>query len=133
MKIPVKIGWELIFILMIPFISMLYEFFKNPKITIIILALCYLLFVGFTVFGIKYEIQDNNLEIINAFFGKTKINIHEIIRIEKTWNMIASPAPSILGRVEIYYIGNSIVISPKHFEDLKNQLLKINPKITVKL
>ncbi|NML56365.1 PH domain-containing protein [Chryseobacterium cheonjiense] len=46
--------------------------------------------------------------------------------------MISSPAPSIMGRVEIYYQSGSIVISPKDFNDFERDLLAVNPGITVK-
>ena len=131
-KIPVKIGWELLAILFIPSFIIIRAAISNPKLETILLAVLFLSIIGIAVFGIKYKIKKKVLEITNLIFWKTKINIHEITKIEKTWNAISSPAPSLFGRVEIYYKGNSIVISPKNFEEFKKELLKINPKITVK-
>ncbi len=131
-KIPVKIGWELLIILLLPFVFMVYGTIDQPEILAIVVSIFYLLFVGFTLFGIRYTIEKDNLIITNGFFWKTEIKIKEIFKIEKTWNMLASPAPSVFGRVEIYFPGNSIVISPKNFEEFKKEILKINPKITVK-
>jgi hypothetical protein len=72
------------------------------------------------------------LYIKNSIFGTTKIKIKEISKMEKTWNLISSPAPGIIGRVEIYFSSGSIIISPKDFNYFENELLKINPNITVK-
>lgn len=46
--------------------------------------------------------------------------------------MLSAPAPGIFGRVEIYYNNSIIVIAPGDFNQLKSELLKINPNITVK-
>lgn len=83
-------------------------------------------------FSIKYKLDQEFFYIKNSIFGTTKIDVKEIYKIEKTWNLISAPAPSVIGRVEIYFKNNSIVISPKNFEEFKNELLKINPNINVK-
>lgn len=132
MKIPVKIGLELFVILFIPSFIIIKAAILNPELSTILLAIIFFSIIGIAVFGVRYRITNNILEITNLLFWTGKIHIKEITKVEKTSNMIASPAPSLFGRVEIFYPGNSIVISPKNFEDFKNELLKINPNITVK-
>ena len=141
-NIPVKIGWELLTIILIvlafPIVGAVKginsESFGENKDSVFgfiipVLALGFVLFLFFTI---KYSIDSDTLYIKNSIFGTTKIKVSEIRKIEKTWNLISSPAPSLSGRVEIYYNNNSVVISPKNFEDFKNDLLKINPNIEVK-
>lgn len=94
-------------------------------------AIIFALILGLC-FSIKYKIDKEFLYIKNSIFGTTKIDIKEIHKIEKTWNLLSAPAPSIMGRIEIYYKDDSIVISPRDFDELKNELLRINPNITVK-
>lgn len=131
-NIPVKVGWELfLFILIVMFFTSYQQLMNqnwkaltSPTIILgLVLVLC---------FSIKYKLDSEFFYVKNSIFGTTKINVKEISKIEKTWNPISSPAPSILGRVEIYYGNNNIIISPKNFEEFKNELLKINPNITVK-
>ena len=77
--------------------------------------------------------DDKFLYIYLFFYLYKKIEIRRIYKIEKTWNLISSPAPSLTGRVEIYWPAyNSVVVSPKNFEDFKTELLKRNPDIEVK-
>ena len=67
-----------------------------------------------------------------SFFFDEKQNGLSHRKNKKTWNLLSAPAPSIMGRIEIYYKDDSIVISPRDFDELKNELLRINPNITVK-
>ena len=79
----------------------------------------------------KYYFENEYLHIKSPFHN-LKIDIQSITKIEKTSNLFSSPAPSIFGRVEVYYQNNSIVISPRNFDEFKNELLKMNPNIIVK-
>lgn len=101
-------------------ILMVYNAVVTPKPGAIAIIALYLVFASICLFGIRYQM------------GKTFIDIGAIRKIERTWNLISSPAPSVTGRVEIHYNHHSIVISPKNFNDFKEALLKINPAITVK-
>lgn len=130
--IPVKISWEILLILYGIFLLIVYLSITNPRPGAIIVAVIYFVLVTFCIFGIKYRMNRQTLEITNGIFGKTKIDIQKIHTVERTWNMLASPAPSISGRVEIYYGNKSIVIAPKDFNSFKDELLSINPDITVK-
>ena len=130
--IPVKFGWEILLLVYGIFFWMIYLNFSEPKAGSSILISLYFIFVTVCIFGIRYRIDDQTLKIRNGFFGTTKIDINKIERLEKTWNAISSPAPSVFGRVEIYFENNSIVISPKNFDEFKTELLKVNPNIVVK-
>ena len=132
-KIPVKIGLEIVFILGIPLLFMIMNVISEPKIPALILTVFYFLIIFLTVFGIKYNVQNEILVIKNGIFGETKILINSIYKIEKTWNIIAAPAPAILGRIEIHYENNSIVISPKNLDEFSEILKEINPKIDFKI
>ncbi len=130
--IPVKYGLETLLIVYGAFFFMVYQSYTEPKTLGLILMAFYFIFVSICIFGIRYSIDNQILKINNSFFGSTNIDIHQIKKIEKTWNVIASPAPSVFGRVEIFYGNKSIVISPQNLEEFKQNLLSINPSIIVK-
>ena len=131
-KIPVKYGIETFIIILLPFLFIISESISNEKFSGILVSFAVLVFVCWVIFGIQYFVDGQLLIIKNSFFGKTKIDINEITKVEKTSNMLSSPAPSLTGRIEIYYGNKSIVISPKFFEEFKNELLRINPTINFK-
>lgn len=131
-NIPVRIGWELfLFILIVMFFAS-YQELMNQNWKAMITPIIILVSVMGLCFSIKYQLDREFFYVKNSIFGTTKIDVKEISKIEKTWNPISSPAPSLFGRVEIYFKNNSIVISPKNFEEFKNELLKINPNIIIK-
>lgn len=131
-KIPVKYGIDTFIIILLPFLFIISESISNEKFSGILVSFAVLVFVCWVIFGIQYFVDGQFLIIKNSFFGKTKIDINEINKVEKTSNMLSSPAPSLTGRIEIYYGNKSIVISPKFFEEFKNELLRINPTINFK-
>lgn len=131
-NIPVKIGWELLlFVLAVMIFSTYQEILKLNWKALIFPIIIFALVLGLC-FSIKYKINQEFFYIKNSIFGMTKIDVKDIYKIEKTYNLISSPAPSIIGRVEIYFKNNSIIISPKNFEEFKNELLTINPNIIIK-
>lgn len=131
-NIPVRIGWELFIpvfcIIFFPVISEI----RNNNWEIVFVPFAVIAVILFLIYTIRYQLDSDFLYVKNSIFGTTKISIKDIYKIEKTWNMISSPAPSIMGRVEIYYQSGSIVISPKDFNDFERDLLAVNPGITVK-
>ncbi len=131
-NIPVKIGWELLLFILIVIIFSTYQEILKLDWRALILPIIIFALVSGLCFSIKYKLDQEFFYVKNSIFGTTKINVKDIYKIEKTRNLISSPAPSISGRVEIYFKNNSIVISPKNFEEFKNDLLKIKPNITVK-
>lgn len=129
--IPVKYGLEILLVVYGAFFFMVYQYYSEPKPVALIIMALYFIFVTICIFGIRYSIDNHILKINNGFFGSTNIDIRQIKKIEKTWNAIASPATSLFGRVEIFYGNKSIVISPKNWEEFKQNLLSINPSIIV--
>lgn len=130
--IPVKIGWEVLgFVLLVLIFSNYKAIIKLNWNVILFSGIIFGLVLALS-FSIKYRLDNENLYIKNSIFGTTKIRVNEITKIEKTWNIISSPAPSVFGRVEVYYENKSIVISPKNFDEFADDLLKINPNIIIK-
>ena len=130
--IPVKYGLDILLVVYGAFFFMVYQYYSEPKPVALIIMALYFIFVTICIFGIRYSIDDQILKINTSFFGTTNIDIHQIKTIEKTWNALSSPAPSVFGRVEIFYENKSIVISPQNLEEFKQNLLSINPSITIK-
>jgi len=131
-NIPVRIGWELIIPIFLIILLPMSLDAKNGNWKVILVPCAVFGVILLLMLTILYKIDHEFLYIKNSIFGTTKIKISEIYKIEKTGNIISSPAPSIIGRVEVFFTNGSIIISPKNFSDLENELLKINPNITVK-
>lgn len=129
--IPVKFGWDVLLFILIVLIFSNFESIKQLSWKPILFSFIMFGLVLGLMLSIKYNLDNQNLYIRNSFFGTTTIKINDITVIEKTWNIMSSPAPSIFGRVEIYYGNNSVIISPKNFEEFEKDLLKINPNIIV--
>jgi hypothetical protein len=133
-KIPVKIDVFSYLIFVVLFAVSFLDYQNANDWISLLIGGCTLLFVGITVFSIRYEMDNDFLYVYSFFYLYKKVEIRRIYKIEKTWNLISSPAPSISGRVEIYWPGyNSVVISPKNFDFFKTELLKRNPEIEIKV
>ena len=131
-KIPVRKGLELVLPINLMLLYFFYKGFLENNAEAIITCLAVILFANYLFFSVTYKIKDNTLLIWNGLTPAHKIPISEITKIEKTWNPISSPAPGIFGRVQIYYpMYNSIVISPKNYQEFKRILLDINPNIEI--
>jgi hypothetical protein len=132
-NIPTKIGWIEYFIISVIFLTILIDSFLEKDWIGIVIGLFVFLFINMTLFGIRYKTDNEFLYIYSFFRLYKKVEIRRIYKIEKTWNLISSPAPSLSGRVEIYWSGyNSVVISPKYFDKFSSDILKINPSIEIK-
>ena len=78
---------------------------------------------------IKYFIKENNLIIKSGFIKMSSIDINQIKSIEKSNNILSSPAAS-LNRISIKYGKyDDILVSPRNQEDFIQELLKINSEI----
>ena len=131
-NIPARIGWELTLpIFLIILLPMSLEA-KNGSWEIILVPCTIFAAIILMMLTIRYKIDAEFLYVKNSIFGTTKIKVNDIYKIEKTGNIMSAPAPSIIGRVEIYFTNGTIIISPKNFDDFENELLKLNPNITVK-
>lgn len=142
-KISIPISLFLFLIYAYPF----YEVFKDPDsvdresaLMLWIIMGITIIFTAYILFGIRYHIlQDKNnpelfwLHIKIGHFTYAKIDISQIRKIQKTRNIISSPASS-MDRLEVYYNQyDSLIISPKNKHDFVEQLSSINPKIEVDL
>ena len=93
--------------------------------------------IAFTLhifFGIVYQINDKSELLIKCgFLYNVVIDISAIKSINRTRNLISSPAAS-LDRIELKYgKWDSVIISPSNKIEFVNELLKINPSIQNKL
>lgn len=101
---------------------------------ILILLGAVLVFSLYIIYGIWYEISDNQfLKVRAGIFYKIDVPIDKIHTIEKTNSILSAPASS-MNRIEVKYNKfDSVVISPQHREMFIQDLLNINPNINVKL
>jgi hypothetical protein len=88
----------------------------------------------YLVYGISYDISDlHTLKVRAGIFYNINVPIEQIHTIEKTNSILSAPASS-LDRIEVKYNKyDSVVISPKNRAEFIQELLKINPNITIKL
>ena len=127
-----KIGFELVIPILLVVIFSFYNIIVEQKISGILILIFILAFISYIFLSIKYTIIDKNLNIKGGFLVNENIDIAKINKIEKSFNILASPAAS-LDRIEIKYgNGNSILISPKHKSEFISDLKKINPNIEIK-
>ena len=128
-----KIGIELVIPILLIIIFSFQNIINNPKISAIVVLIFVLAFILYLFVSIKYTISNQNLNIKGGFLVNENIDISKIKKIEKTFNILASPAAS-LDRIEIKYgDGNSILISPKNKTEFINDVKKINPNIEIKI
>lgn len=88
-------------------------------------------FIVYTFTNTVYSISGRILHIKCGFLYNKKIDISTIKRIEESGSPLSSPAAS-MDRLEIIYNKfDSILISPKEKKEFIEEMLKINPEITV--
>ncbi len=88
-----------------------------------------LLFV-FLLLGTHYRFQNDSLIIKIGPFIYKRIQIRDIKSIERSYDLIASPANS-LKRLRINFSDAYILISPSHEKEFIKFLTSINPDIDV--
>ena len=126
-----KLGLELIIPLILIFGYALFELISNRVWIGILIMLLTTLFIIYTFLSIKYEIENDNLNIKCTILMNTHIEIKSIRKVTETYNPLSSPAASI-DRLEISYNKfDSILISPKHKKEFIKNLLEINPNIEI--
>ena len=88
--------------------------------------------------SMRYIITSDDMLVIEyglQFLKPIQIPVSDIVRIERRFNPISSPALSI-DRIEVYFQHNKLVtavcISPKNREDMVKALQKRNGQITYK-
>ncbi len=122
--IRTKIGLQLPSFILVVFTFCFYNDILLRNWSVLFFPIILFILVMGLCFSIRYSIDGHFFIIRNSIFSTTKIDIKDIDKVEKTWNLLSAPAPSISGRVEIYYKNTSIVISPKDFDELTSELLK---------
>lgn len=93
-------------------------------------CLCVLLFLGGIWFGTGYRIKEEFLIIKIGPIIERKINIHSINSIERSYDLIASPAND-LKRLRLNYEDSYVLISPVSEKEFLNHLKSINPEIVI--
>ena len=90
-----------------------------------------LLFFALMFFGMRYIITENKLSTKVFWiipFGS--VNITDIISVERSYNLISSPAAS-LKRLHIHTKGALLLISPVREQEFFDTLMSINPDIRI--
>ncbi len=127
-----KVDAWLIVLIFAPAIYLLYTSLNSGEYGAVIILLLSVLFVAYLFLTIEYRITHTALNIKSGFIVDKNIAINEIKSVQKTNNMLSSPALS-LDRLEIKY-GNKfdfILISPVRKEEFVKELLSVNPDIQV--
>lgn len=126
-----KIDTWLIVLLTIVFGSLIFVAFssKDWVLSLILLPLISLMIYMFST--LRYIIDGDFLNIKFGFFTHSKININDIRSIEKSNNLLSSPASS-LDRLSIKYKKyDEVLVSPKEKQDFIKDLLSVNAGIVV--
>lgn len=112
----------------------LIEFVKEQDWLGLGILVATLFFLAYLLYYTDYTITESNLRVRSGFLVNKKIDIMTIHSIKQTDSLWSAPAGSITDRIEIEYAASQkLVISPKEKDDFVNELLKINPTISVKL
>ena len=128
-----KIGVGLmVFILLILGISA-YSMIQGGNWEGLLPMLLFIIFIIYLFTQMSYSIEGNILKVKCGFLMNKSFEISRITKITETNNPKGAPAAS-LDRLAISFDNyESVVISPKQKYDFIDQLIKINPKITVNL
>ena len=87
-------------------------------------------FLGIVCFGIGYKIVDEKLIIKIGPVHERTININEIQSLERSYDLMASPA-NALKRLRVNYNEKYVLISPTRETEFIKHLKISNPKIKV--
>ena len=100
--------------------------------SVLLITLPIVAFVGHILFGTRYTITGNTLNVRAGFIINKDIDIETITAIEETDSILSAPANS-LDRIEIFYNKfDSVIISPKNKAEFINDILVINGAVRVK-
>ncbi|WP_421797887.1 PH domain-containing protein [Haliscomenobacter sp.] len=128
---PSKIGLELLLPILFILLSTSALMITSKSWLGLLIILAVLAFILHLFFNTHYTIEGHLLTVKSGFLYNSTIDIHTISKVSETNNLISSPAIS-LDRLEIRYGShNSVIISPKEKQDFLDQLLQINPKISI--
>lgn len=130
MKFVSKKDWWIFFILFGAVIALYTILLINMDIYIALACIPVSLLILWFWFTTFYVITDTKLVIRSAFIH-INISVYDIQSIQKTTNILSSPALS-LDRLKIVYDSEkSVLISPKNRGEFLEELLKLNPSIEV--
>ncbi|TCP61547.1 PH domain-containing protein [Baia soyae] len=105
--------------------------FDTVKDAVIPIAIFWLLnsLTIWIYFSTYYKFTNDEI-IVKSGPIRRNIPYQSISSVRKTKSLIASPALSILDRIEIVYSNGSVIISPKDKKDFVNMLKSKNPNIS---
>ena len=90
----------------------------------------FILILGTVFFGTGYLVKKRTLIIKIGPITERKIEIQDIQSIERSYEMIASPA-NAFKRLKIDYKGGEVLISPAREKEFIKRLKSINPDIEI--
>ncbi|WNM20060.1 PH domain-containing protein [Flavobacterium capsici] len=126
-----KIDWWLIIPFLIPIYFGIIEVLKHNKSGWLVIVAT-VAFVVFMYRSTYYIIENNTLTVRSMFIVYEKIEISSIKKIYKTRNPLSSPALSLNRLAIVYNKYDEIMISPEEKVDFMDEILKLNPEISVK-
>lgn len=133
-----KVSYTLLIVVFLVFFGPLVSLFYGKGFdgqTILIFLAMVVLFglILHMFFNTTYKIENEKLYIKCGFFKYRPVNIREMKKISKSYNLISSPAASF-DRIEISYGRfDELIISPKNKHQFAEELIKINPNIILNL
>lgn len=135
-NVPIKIDNYYIWILVISIIFVLFSIFTQNIFWWIIWLLAFII-IFFSIFGLKYSIENEKL-VIKYFFLKKEIEIKEITKIrnfEEKFTKEFNFSLSFSWKIKIFYWKNEkiIIISPKNKKEFLEDLIDINDWIDLDL
>ena len=123
-----KIDWWLILLILGIFGYPIVEGILTNQYGLSITMISILIVIFWMFSKIKYAIEGTMLKV-----WWVKIDIHSIKRIYKTNNPLSSPALSLDRIAIVYNTYDEVLISPKLKKEFVEDLLKINPTISVEI
>ena len=127
-----KVDVWLAILVFLPLGYAFYETFLKEEWSQLLVLSSVILCVIYVFNSVEYRIENNILSVKIGFLLFRRVNINEVLKVEKTNNPLSAPALS-LQRLEIVYAKGHLLISPKERENFINELLRINPNIQVQL
>lgn len=111
------------------FIPLFIHFLKTEMYQDLYIVSGVFLFCAFIFLGMRYIIMEDKLYLKICFIPCGSVKIADIISMERSYNLVSSPAAS-LKRLQINFIkGQFWLISPVREEEFIKELKAVNPRI----
>lgn len=108
-----------------------YKVIREGNLLASVVVVLITLAVIITFLGIRYTIEDDKLYIGFILYRGTCYDIHKLKSMKATFNPTSAPAAS-LKRLELDFgCGQPLVISPAAQDVFIDEILRINPNVTV--